>query len=416
MSMKPQPIPETWRVAVNGFLEYERAQGMADSTLATRRVQLCRFARVTGTPPEQITETQIIEALAAAKAQETRRNLRSALVTFFSWCHHAGIRGDDLAQSIPKMKMPRPHPRPCPEEYITEALGKATEPERLMLALAAEYGLRRGEIARLHSNDVIPSENGWALVVNGKGDKQRILPIRDDLAQRLRSADGYVFPGRNDGHVGDSFIGKHISRLLPEGWSAHKLRHRFATVAYAQSHDMLGVARALGHASTKTTEHYVALPEYALCSLVNAAAMQSGKVRMEPPTRRDSPAPPRRSNGDIRYPYEAKNGKETAQTTPEAVRMALMLTLYLAEQRASGVSEFDISVEWFAELHRVRAIGYARRSSVVRAAARRLGKIGVVDLVPNHLGRIRGTINFDAATLCGIAGMLATEYTGKMAG
>ncbi|MBW3091086.1 tyrosine-type recombinase/integrase [Bifidobacterium sp. 82T25] len=414
MSMKSQPIPEVWREAVNGFLEYEKAQGMADSTLNTRRIQLCRFARITGTPPEQVTAAQIVEVLAAAKAQETRRNLRSALVTFFSWCYREGIRGDDLAAAIPKMKMPRPHPRPCPEEYITEALGKATEPERLMLALAAEYGLRRGEIARVHSNDVIPSENGWALMVNGKGDKQRILPIRDDLAQRLRAADGYVFPGRNGGHVADGYVGKHISRLLPEGWSAHKLRHRFATVAYAQSHDMLGVARALGHASTKTTEHYVALPEYALCSLVNAAAMQGDKVRMEPPSRQDSPAPPRRSNGDIRYPYEGKNGRETAQTTPEAVRMALMLTLYLAEHRAGGAREFDISAEWFAELHRVRAIGYARRSSVVRAAARRLSKAGMVDLVPNHLGQIRGTINFDVATLCGLAGMLAAEYTSKM--
>ena len=67
--------------------------------------------------------------------------------------------------------------------------------------------------------------------------------------------------GRFGGHVEESYIGDHISRLLPDGYAAHTLRHRFATTAYAATHDLFVVAELLGHESVGTTEHYVAMPD-----------------------------------------------------------------------------------------------------------------------------------------------------------
>lgn len=95
----------------------------------------------------------------------------------------------------------------------------------------------------------------------GKGDKQRIVPLPDDLATAVMDVRGYLFPGRFGGHVEESYIGDHISRLLPDGWAAHTLRHRFATTAYAATHDLFVVAELLGHESVETTEHYVAMPD-----------------------------------------------------------------------------------------------------------------------------------------------------------
>lgn len=77
---------------------------------------------------------------------------------------------------------------------ILAALRKATDGERLMLRLGAECGLRRFEIAKVHSRDAMRDLVGWSLVVVGKGDKQRIVPIGDDLALLIRSANGYLFP------------------------------------------------------------------------------------------------------------------------------------------------------------------------------------------------------------------------------
>lgn len=72
---------------------------------------------------------------------------------------------------------------------------------------------------------------------------------------------GYLFPGRWSGHVEASYVGKHITRLLPDGWSAHSLRHRYATRTYESTHDLYLVSKLLGHSSVETTQIYVAMPD-----------------------------------------------------------------------------------------------------------------------------------------------------------
>lgn len=411
--MERLPLPDDWADAVNGFIEYKRAAGCSEETLKTRRYQLRRFAVSCGVGPESADMGHVTAALAACRSQSTRKNLRNCLVTFFRWCRMAGVRYDDPTGALPNMRQPQPHPKPCPDGFIDDAFQHANDGERLMLSLAAEYGLRRGEIAKVHSDDVITSGAGHSLIVRGKGDKQRIIPIRADTAERLQAAHGYVFPGRWGGHVEESYVSRHVSALLPDGYSAHKLRHRFATVAYAASHDMLGVSRALGHSTTEVTEHYVALPDDSLCGLVNAAAMDVGKDVSRPLGRDDGERPARRRGGKVKYRYESARGA-TADTTPETTRMLLMLTLDLAERRAQGSTDFDIVAEQFASYHRADPEGHVRRSSVVRAAARRLERFGVVKLTPDHHGHIRGEIALDTAILISLATMMAAEWHAKI--
>ncbi|OXN01125.1 integrase [Bifidobacterium vansinderenii] len=157
---------------------------------------------------------------------------------------------------------------------MTAALGMAEDlGETIMVRAAAEYGLRRGEIARLSSNDVIDDAGGRALIVHGKGGKTRTLPISDDFAALVLAHDGYVFPGRFGGHVEESYVGTRLSRLLPDGFGAHTLRHRFATRTYESTRDILMVSRALGHESVATTQRYVALPADMLRDMVETARL-----------------------------------------------------------------------------------------------------------------------------------------------
>jgi integrase len=72
-----------------------------------------------------------------------------------------------------------------------------------------------------------------------------------------RMPEGYVFPGQDDGHLSPRYVGKLLATLLPEGWTMHTLRHRFATRAYALRSDLLLVQEMLGHASPTTTRRYV---------------------------------------------------------------------------------------------------------------------------------------------------------------
>lgn len=255
------PVP--WRESINGWTDTLRAAGLSAQTIKSRRYKMVHLAALLmPSGPEDVTTEQIVQVFARQQWKpETRKAYRNTISSFFRWLHKSGRRSDDPSLDVPRVKKPHAHPRPCPDRYIAVAMEMATSSERLMIRLGAECGLRRGEIAAVHSDDVVADSAGRSLIVRGKGDKQRIVPLPDDLACIIMDARGYLFPGRFGGHVEESYIGDHISRLLPDGYAAHTLRHRFATTAYAATHDLFVVAELLGHESVETTEHYVAMPD-----------------------------------------------------------------------------------------------------------------------------------------------------------
>lgn len=255
------PVP--WRKNIEGWTDTLRAAGLSAQTIKSRRYKMVHLAALLmPSGPEDVTTEQIVQTFARQQWKpETRKAYRNTISSFFRWLHKSGRRSDDPSLDVPRVKKPHAHPRPCPDRYIAAAMEMATSSERLMIRFGAECGLRRGEIARVHSDDVVADSAGRSLIVRGKGDKQRIVPLPDDLAGIVMDARGYLFPGRFGGHVEESYIGDHISRLLPDGYAAHTLRHRFATTAYAATHDLFVVAELLGHESVETTEHYVAMPD-----------------------------------------------------------------------------------------------------------------------------------------------------------
>lgn len=255
------PVP--WRKSIEGWTDTLRAAGLSAQTIKSRRYKMVHLAALLmPSGPEDVTTEQIVQVFARQQWKpETRKAYRNTISSFFRWLHKSCRRSDDPSLDVPRVKKPHAHPRPCPDRYIAAAMEKATAAEKLMIRLGAECGLRRGEIARVHSDDVVSDSAGHSLIVRGKGDKQRIVPLPDDLAAIVMDANGYLFPGRFGGHVEESYIGDHISHLLPDGYAAHTLRHRFATTAYAATHDLFVVAELLGHESVETTEHYVAMPD-----------------------------------------------------------------------------------------------------------------------------------------------------------
>ena len=135
-----------------------------------------------------------------------------------------------------------------------------------MILLAAYAGLRRAEVAAVHSRDI----EGTSLRVVGKGGRVRVIPLHPALEEALNGLDGYVFPGRLQGHVSADNVGKTLSRLLGPGWTAHTLRHRFASRAYAAERDIRAVQELLGHSKLETTQLYTAIPDGALRTAVLA--------------------------------------------------------------------------------------------------------------------------------------------------
>lgn len=105
-----------------------------------------------------------------------------------------------------------------------------------MVMLAAEVGLRRGEInpaARRRRGRTGRSRRArFALIVHGKGAKSRLVPISCKLADEIRdrAGDGWLFPGRYGGHCSVDHVERVIKRAT--GMPPHSLRRRFGRLAY----------------------------------------------------------------------------------------------------------------------------------------------------------------------------------------
>lgn len=206
-------------------------------------------------------------------SRETRRSVRASLRGFYRWGVSVGRMEASPAEDLPPVEPAVPDARPAPETAYREALASADERGRLILRLAAEVGLRRAEIAQMHSRDLGEDLLGDSLLVHGKGGKTRVVPLPRPLALELRRrGPGWIFPGNDGGHLSPRWVGKIATLLLPADWTLHTLRHRFATKAYAAERDLLSVQTLLGHTSPVTTRRYVRLPADALRRTMLAAS------------------------------------------------------------------------------------------------------------------------------------------------
>lgn len=258
-----------WRELTDQYLTSLRAAGRRPSTVRLHAHYLRLLARHARSP-RTITLQALERALAVDRwSPETRKSARSVFVGFCRWLHGMGYLDADPSRMLRPVRVPAGKPRPIPEAELRRALGMADRRERSMLLLGAHGGLRAGEIAVVHTRDL----SGDVLYVTGKGGKTRIVPLIDDeLIAAIRAAAGWLFPGRTDGHLSSGHVTVLMSRLLPDHWTTHTLRHRAGTRAYAGTRDLLAVGELLGHARPETTQRYVLMPADALRAAAAAAA------------------------------------------------------------------------------------------------------------------------------------------------
>jgi integrase len=270
-------VPQPWEDAIGGWLLWLRLAGKREATIKLRGDHVRSIARRSKTPhPRELTLNRIVMLCTERRwSNEHRKGVRTSLISFYEWAMKAELVEENPAAVLPKVRPDTPRPRPAPDSVWMELLDAAAPRERLMALLAGEAGLRRAEVARVHCDDLIQDLHGWSLLVHGKGGRQRVVPLTDRLATQIRNhcrRGGYLFPGQIDGHLSAEWVGTVLSRLMPPGWTAHKLRHRFATRGYAGTGNLRAVQEALGHASVATTQRYTAVSTREVRSVTEAAA------------------------------------------------------------------------------------------------------------------------------------------------
>jgi integrase/recombinase XerC len=248
-----------WGEAITAYRGYLTAIGRPRTTIELRRHQLAHLGRSINLPPGRITEADLIDWFSRQDwSAETRRSYRSGIRGFYAWAVKTGIVQDDPSAEIPQIKVPIAQPRPAPEDVYRRAVAGADPRVALMLRLGAEAGLRRAEIAQVHTRDLRSGADGWQLLVHGKGSRERVVPITDALAGMIAGGSKWLFPSERGGHVSPAWVGELCSQALGPDVTLHQLRHMFASRAYRGTRNLRAVQGLLGHANVSITERYTA--------------------------------------------------------------------------------------------------------------------------------------------------------------
>jgi integrase len=192
---------------------------------------------------------------------------------FLNWCAQ---EGEGTAAKPPLPKLPRRVLDVLnPDEIDNLEACAGTERDRLMIRVLGDCGLRAEELCALTPDDVIRRDRQAHLLVHGKGERDRLVPLPPALVRRVeryvrsvRPADTRataLFVSLRRGRGGDyepltpSGVLQMVARTAEQAGISkpvytHLFRHSFITNALRAGMSPLLVAQVAGHTSLRMIE------------------------------------------------------------------------------------------------------------------------------------------------------------------
>lgn len=303
-------LPQPWRKARASFLSFIRIEcGLADATLDayTRDLDdLTNEALAKGRQsPAEVTPRDVAEHLATLK---NKRELASTSIirhlatirVFFRWLEANGVIEESPAavldrptswKKLPDVLSPNKVRNllsltPPQDDNDSPAARALHLRDLALLELLYACGLRASEAATLELRNF--HADSALVMVTGKGDKQRLVPVGKPATQAVINYLNDARPilsrtdGRDKGRLLLSKTGRPLERVAV--WQIvkrcaqtaglghvhpHVLRHSFATHLLAGGADIRIVQELLGHADVATTQIYTHVDRSRLKQVVN---------------------------------------------------------------------------------------------------------------------------------------------------
>lgn len=242
-------------------------RGLTSATVRVRAWVLNRLAASVDRPLRdvQVGHIQAWEAtVVAGLAPESRKCYTQHARSFYAWMVKTGRIDHDPTAMLTRPKVSKPLPRPISEADLQRALKSASPKVAAMMTLMSDCGLRCMEVANLLWSDIDDAEGQtWLTVRNGKGKRDRIVPVGENALRALRrhgtKARGPVFLGHNGKQIRANSVSQAVNMHLRRcglTTTAHKLRARYATRA-SEVLRTQDVAELCGWESLETARHYL---------------------------------------------------------------------------------------------------------------------------------------------------------------
>ncbi|MCK1714738.1 MULTISPECIES: tyrosine recombinase XerC [unclassified Bradyrhizobium] len=200
----------------------------------------------------------------------------------------SAIRAPKVAKSLPK---PLPMASAKRLADADERAGEERESwilarDAAVMALLYGSGLRISEALGLKRREVPRPGEGDVLVVTGKGNKTRMVPVLQNVLALVQEyaamcphpmpPDGPIFLGARGGPLSPRIIQLAMERLrgalgLPDSATPHALRHSFATHLLSRGGDLRAIQELLGHSSLSTTQIYTGIDSERLLEVYASA-------------------------------------------------------------------------------------------------------------------------------------------------
>jgi integrase/recombinase XerC len=207
----------------------------------------------------------------------------AALRSLYKWLGREGLVMQNPAKLVATPRLPKKLPRvPTIEEMNsvldTQMPESAAFPERdrAIFELLYGCGIRNSELVGINLEDI--HWNREAILVRGKGKKQRLVPFgesaraaindyfgaREQVMRDAKISHGALLINRRGGRITTRSIGRIVKAIaiakgLPSDVHPHTLRHAFGTHMLEEGADLRAIQELLGHERLSTTQRYTQL-------------------------------------------------------------------------------------------------------------------------------------------------------------
>jgi len=155
---------------------------------------------------------------------------------------------------------------------------KAIPRDLLLVELAWRTGMRRAELSKLSAGDIHPN---FLVIREGKGGKDRLMPLTLDLAEKLHNFTKGMEPNERIFKLNPTSLGMKIKDLAKRAgltnFHCHSLRHKFACDVLEGGANIEVLRQLMGHANIGTTQVYLSATDKSLREAIKSLSQKSNK-------------------------------------------------------------------------------------------------------------------------------------------